>query len=126
MCKIVLHLPDSPTVEQTAAWCIAQLEGHEVELFHGIVLKTDERITRLLEAIPQLKQAVLRKLGANVFLMDSFSYPQWSKALKDSLGFLPSLQGESFAAEIAATPKDLDCQSMTPISSAISPTGSCI
>jgi len=91
---------------------LCEEQYHEVELFHGIVLKTDERITRLLEAIPQLKQAVLRKLGANVFLMDSFSYPQWSKALKDSLGFLPSLQGESFAAEIAATPKDLDCQSM--------------
>lgn len=29
VCKIVLHLPDSPTVEQTAAWCIAQLEGHD-------------------------------------------------------------------------------------------------
>ena len=28
-CQIVLHLPDSPTVQQTAAWCARQLEGYE-------------------------------------------------------------------------------------------------
>jgi hypothetical protein len=36
--------------------------------------------------------------------MDGASYPLWSKALKDGLGFLPALQGEPFTAEEAASP----------------------
>jgi shikimate kinase len=28
-CQIVLHLPDSPTVQQTAAWCGERLEGYK-------------------------------------------------------------------------------------------------
>jgi len=76
----------------------------EAQLFHGIILKADERVSRLVEQIPALSQAILQRLSAGVFLMDGASYPLWSKALKDGLGFLPALQGEPFTAEEAASP----------------------
>ena len=71
----------------------------EVELYHGIVIKADERIARLVEQITSLHDAILARLADGVYLMDSRTYPFWCKTLKESLGFLPSLQGEPYSSE---------------------------
>lgn len=65
-----------------------------VHLTHAIVLEADERTSRLVEGLPQVREAVLRRPAKGLYVMEGGSWPSWSHALKQALGFLPRLQGE--------------------------------
>lgn len=67
-----------------------------VHLTHAILLEADERTSRLVEAVPQVREAVLRRPAKGVYVMQGDSWPSWSHALKQALGFLPRLQGEPY------------------------------
>ncbi|MDD7201667.1 MAG: helicase-associated domain-containing protein [Sphaerochaetaceae bacterium] len=73
-----------------------------VHLTHAIILEADERTSRLVEGLPQVRAAVLRRPAKGLYVMDGGSWTSWSHALKQALGFLPRLQGEPY---VPASPK---------------------
>ena len=86
--------PSSGALEQAIRLIGDQYQS--IRLTHAILLEADERTSRLIEALPPIHDAVLRRPAKGLYVMDGSRWPQWSRILQQALGFLPHLEGEPY------------------------------
>ena len=62
-----------------------------VTLYDGIVVKTDNRVARIVQNLPKLKEHLLATIGENIFLFNRETEVDWRQMLLSSgFDFLPS------------------------------------
>ena len=66
-------------------------EFSSITIYDGIVVKADERQSRIIEALPQLQEHIVTTIGSGLFLFSRSTETTWREILTATgIGFLPA------------------------------------
>jgi hypothetical protein len=69
-------------------------EYSAITIYDGIVVKADERLSRIIEALPNLQDFLITKIETGIYLFRREEEPQWREVLSSTgIGLLPSSIG---------------------------------
>lgn len=75
--------------------------SNQAQIYDGLTLHTDERVSRLVEQLPALQEHILQRLTPTVFLMSRSHERVWRQALKQAGIILGATKGELADSSVA-------------------------
>ena len=86
----------TPTIPQTLRDLLGEWkeEYSAITIYDGIVVKADERLSRIIEALPNLQDFLIAKIEKGIYLFKREEESQWREVLTSTgIGLLPSSIG---------------------------------
>lgn len=86
----------TPTIPQTLRDLLGEWkeEYSAITIYDGIVVKADERLSRIIEAFPNLQDFLIAKIEKGIYLFKREEESQWREVLTSTgIGLLPSSIG---------------------------------
>lgn len=86
-----------------------QQEYTAITIYDGIVVKTDERLSRIIDALPTLQPYILATIGPGIYLLSREEEPKWRDILTSTgIGLLPSSIGDNPKETHPSTPLEIN------------------
>lgn len=82
-------------------------EFKSITIYDGIIVKADERQSRIIDALPQLREHIVASITPGIYLFSRTTEPAWRDILTATgIGFLPSSITETHSVETKAEMSD--------------------
>jgi hypothetical protein len=71
----------------------------QLSVFDGIIIQADQRISRIIDSHPEIKEHIIKKLASGVYLMSREKESQWTNILEKAGLIIPRRKGDLIQSE---------------------------